>query len=315
MPKLSIIVPIFDVEAYLNRCVDSILGQTFTDFEAILIDDGSHDHCAEIVDEYMQKDSRIISIHQKNKGVSAARNAGLRIATGKYIGFVDPDDWIEPEMYATLIHDLETSDSDIAVCAWMNNDDHGNESQHERVLAKQIIGRDEFTQHLFDMPPTIAGSTCNKLFKKKLITSRFDTAYYICEDNLFLASYVINIRKASVDDKALYHIYCRDRSATRQNPDRVALGLPARREIIDIVKSINNRCRMRAESVFLDQCLTYCAVNRKKETLYYRLARDELIGYVRTHLISVLRNTEMTVSQKLYIFRSFFRLMSEKMEQ
>lgn len=102
-PKISIIVPVYEVEPYIHKCVDSILAQTFTDFELILVDDGSPDNCGEICDEYEENDSRIRVIHKENGGPSSARNAGLNIAKGDYIGFVDSDDWIETDMYEMLI--------------------------------------------------------------------------------------------------------------------------------------------------------------------------------------------------------------------
>ena len=92
MPELSIIVPVYKVEPYLPKCIDSILAQTFSDFELILIDDGSPDRCGEICDEYAARDDRVVVIHRENRGVSAARNAGLDAARGEYIGFVDSDD-------------------------------------------------------------------------------------------------------------------------------------------------------------------------------------------------------------------------------
>jgi len=90
-PKISIIVPVYKVEPYLRKCIDSILAQTFTDFELILVDDGSPDGCGKICDEYAKKDNRILVIHKSNGGLSSARNAGLEIAKGEYIGFVDSD--------------------------------------------------------------------------------------------------------------------------------------------------------------------------------------------------------------------------------
>lgn len=103
MPQISIIVPVYKVEAYLARCIKSILNQTFTDFELILVDDGSPDRCPQMCDEWAKKDSRIRVIHKKNGGAGAARNAALACAEGKYIGFVDSDDWIAPEMYEYLL--------------------------------------------------------------------------------------------------------------------------------------------------------------------------------------------------------------------
>lgn len=101
--KLSIIVPVYKVEQYIHRCVDSILAQTFTDYELILVDDGSPDRCGEICDEYARKDPRVKVIHKKNGGLSDARNAGLDNATGEWLSFVDSDDWIEPDMLEKLL--------------------------------------------------------------------------------------------------------------------------------------------------------------------------------------------------------------------
>ena len=96
---ISVIVPIYKVEPYLNQCVESILCQTYSDLEILLIDDGSPDRCGQICDEYEKQDSRVKAFHIQNQGLSAARNVGLQNAEGEYIGFVDSDDWIEPEMY------------------------------------------------------------------------------------------------------------------------------------------------------------------------------------------------------------------------
>ena len=97
-PKISIIVPVYKVELYLEKCINSILNQTFKDFELILVDDGSPDRCGEICDEYAKKDNRIVVVHKENGGQASARNVGLDIARGDYIGFVDSDDWIERDM-------------------------------------------------------------------------------------------------------------------------------------------------------------------------------------------------------------------------
>ena len=133
MPELSIIVPVYKVEKYLPKCLDSILAQTFTDFELILIDDGSPDRCGDICDEYAAKDDRLIVIHQENKGVSAARNAGLDIARGEYIGFVDSDDWIEPEMYETMLATAKESEAEIVACGANHSD------ETETILFQELL--------------------------------------------------------------------------------------------------------------------------------------------------------------------------------
>lgn len=115
-PKISIIVPVYKVEQYIHKCVDSILAQTFTDFELILVDDGSPDNCGEICDEYAVNDNRIKVIHKENGGLASARNAGLDIVKGDYIGFVDSDDWIEKDMYELLYNMCIKNNCDIASC-------------------------------------------------------------------------------------------------------------------------------------------------------------------------------------------------------
>lgn len=115
MDKLiSVIIPVYKVEKYLDRCLNSVIHQTYPNLEIILVDDGSPDNCPELCDEWARRDSRITVIHQQNKGLSCARNAGLQIASGEYIGFVDSDDWIAPDMYRTLYHLCEEHQADIA---------------------------------------------------------------------------------------------------------------------------------------------------------------------------------------------------------
>lgn len=116
--KLSIIVPVYNVEPYLRRCVDSILNQTFSDFELILVDDGSPDSCGAICDDYAARDRRIKVIHKANGGVSYARNEGLDIAQGEYIGFVDSDDYIHPKMYEILVGVIEREQVDLVQCGY-----------------------------------------------------------------------------------------------------------------------------------------------------------------------------------------------------
>ena len=250
MPKLSIIVPIYNVEPYLHRCLDSICDQTFIDFEAILVDDGSLDRCGEIVDEYVKKDARFVSIHQINQGVSGARNAGLKAAKGEYIGFIDPDDWIEPKMYESMIKTMEVKNCDIVSCSWFYNSPN-TEQKYISLLQSSAMSGIDYTKHLFDIPPTIYGSACSKLFRREKINVLFDTEYKICEDNLFVAQYCANIKKAVYINEPLYHVFGRSDSATRSEPERVAYGLPARRKIIEIMSTVDSTCKELAERLYL----------------------------------------------------------------
>ena len=118
-PLVSVIVPVYKVEPYLRRCIDSIVGQTYRNLEIILVDDGSPDHCGTICDEYALRDSRIKVIHKENDGLSSARNAGLDIANGEYIGFVDSDDHTASQMYERLVVTAIANDADIVFCSYL----------------------------------------------------------------------------------------------------------------------------------------------------------------------------------------------------
>ncbi len=115
-PLISVIVPVYETQPYLRRCVDSILAQTYENLEVILVDDGSTDECPAICDDYAARDARVRVVHKANGGLSDARNAGLEIMTGEYVGFVDSDDWIDRDMYAYLLRSMSGTDAGIACC-------------------------------------------------------------------------------------------------------------------------------------------------------------------------------------------------------
>ena len=127
MPKISIIVPVYKAETYLHRCVDSILAQTFTDWELLLIDDGSPDRSGEICDEYAKKDSRVRVIHKENGGVSSARQRGLDESIGEYTIHADPDDWVEPTMLEELYNKAKEEDVDMVICDFFQNNGRSQE--------------------------------------------------------------------------------------------------------------------------------------------------------------------------------------------
>lgn len=146
---LSVIVPVYKVEPYLRRCVDSIRNQTYKNLQIVLVDDGSPDGCGAICDEYTKVDDRIIAVHQENEGLSGARNNGLLFAKGKYIAFVDSDDWLHPRMYETLVHLIETHQLDMARCAVFSSDGQSKNP----ILPRDIhtVNRLSTGAHVFEM--------------------------------------------------------------------------------------------------------------------------------------------------------------------
>lgn len=126
MPKISIIVPVYNGAEFLRPCIDSILAQSFCDLEIILVDDGSTDESPEICDGYAALDKRVICIHQANAGAAAARNRGLKVSTGKYIAFVDSDDWIDQDMYETMVSVAEERNCDLVICDCLKESEAGS---------------------------------------------------------------------------------------------------------------------------------------------------------------------------------------------
>lgn len=167
MPQISVIVPVYKVEKYINRCVDSILAQTLTDFELILVDDGSPDNCGTICDEYAAKDSRIHVIHQKNGGLSAARNAGIDWAftysDSEWLSFVDSDDWVHPRYLEMLFQGVMKYSSDISIC----NFEKCNQEQPYRNV--NSVCPEEVDVETFYREKVVTATTAwGKLYRKKL---------------------------------------------------------------------------------------------------------------------------------------------------
>lgn len=294
MAELSIIVPIYNVEKYLPRCIESILAQTYTDFELILINDGSPDNCAKIMEQYAKLDNRIITIHQENKGVSAARNAGLKTATGTYIGFVDPDDWIEKNMYDKMVRALEDSASDVACCNWDFFDIQMHYKMHVVKNIPTIMCQEEFLRHYFDIPRTVGGTVTNKVLKKILIKELFDENLQIGEDALFSAKYCLNIDKAIFINESLYHVFERWDSATRKQKEKLALVLDVKRRLIDIAEKISNVARKDAERDYLDSCLLYYMnYMRNRDSQLYKMGEEHFVKYMSDNYRRVLFNQEI----------------------
>lgn len=214
---ISIIVPIYKVEKFLPKCIESLLNQTYRDIQIILVDDGSPDNSGEICDRYSAKDSRIKVIHQANRGVSAARNAGLDIAEGDYIGFCDPDDFVAPEMYKKMIEAMEREKVDLVVCGYDYYDEQYRKdgSRHYHVKDNETLTKEEIYSRLSDMPPTIRHGVVNKLFRKTLLTDiKFEESLHSAEDGNFVLDYLRFVKSAIFIHEPLYLNLVRSGSAT-----------------------------------------------------------------------------------------------------
>ena len=208
---ISVIVPVYKVEKYLDKCVSSIVNQSCRDLEIILVDDGSPDNCPEMCDAWAVQDSRIKVIHQKNGGLSAARNAGLKMAVGEYIGFVDSDDYIEPDMYEQLFKNMQENESDIAVCGCFIADENGK----IKAIKENRGGVYEQKEAVEVLSLSMNNSAWNKLYKKSIIGNNlFESGRIFGEDHLFLLHILERCKKVSFLNKPLYYYLQRGDSIT-----------------------------------------------------------------------------------------------------
>lgn len=209
MPKtVSIIVPVYNVKPYLSRCIESLLQQTYTNLEILLVDDGSTDGSAVICDEYAAKDSRIKVIHKPNGGVSSARNAGLRAATGDYIGFLDSDDYCDLTMFKVLVTQLETAAADTAVCGFFNEETPGNFVPYFSGEQKTycFVAEEQITNLLQNR--YYSCSCSDKLFCRNVLDGLFfDETVTHYEDLLFLYEAMKRSSKLAFYPEPLYY-YC-----------------------------------------------------------------------------------------------------------
>ena len=200
---LSVIVPVYKVEPYLHRCIDSIRNQTYKNLQIILVDDGSPDNCGKICDEYAEMDARIIVVHQKNRGLSGARNTGLQHAKGEYVAFVDSDDWIGSDMYRTLVGVMEAYNLDMARCGIIETNREGE----EHILnwggtRVPIIGEDVFGLFFKEF---LVKSVCNAVYRRDIVEGVVSPEGCHSEDNYVSGRYLYRSQQIMIVSQAFYY--------------------------------------------------------------------------------------------------------------
>ncbi len=228
---ISIIIPAYNIEPYIGRCLDSIIEQTYKNLEIIVVNDGSTDGTKEVIDQYAIKDSRIIPVHKVNGGVSTARLAGIEIATGNYIGFVDGDDYIEPQMYEHLLENAIKYNADISHCGYqMVFPDRVNYFYNtgKFLVQDKATGLNDLISGEF-VEPTL----CNKLYKKSLINEILNKEYLTADikinEDLLINYWLFKAAGKSVyEDVCPYHYIARRGSASKSEINEHKLWDPLR---------------------------------------------------------------------------------------
>lgn len=207
---ISIIVPIYNAEKYIKRCIESILNQTYTNLEIILVNDGSQDKSLEICNSFAIKDTRIKVIDKKNEGVSKARNEGIDVASGEYIIFVDSDDWMENTMCEEMIQSAIINNSDIVVCGYNNYLE--NDDKYENINLKDYNDL-SFAEIITDDDTLYGGFPWNKMIKTSILKYKFNDKVHYYENLLFFVQNGSGNIKYSVVHKRLYNYCINDNSA------------------------------------------------------------------------------------------------------
>lgn len=208
MPEVSIIVPIYNAEKSVARCIDSILSQEYTDFELILCDDGSTDKSGQIIDEYREKDERIRVLHKENTGVSDTRNQGIAVAKGKYIQFLDADDWITVDATKLLVRTMKEGGCDLVISDFYRV--IGDRISHKGDIdADGILTQEEFAEYMMVNPADFYyGVLWNKLYKREIIEKyhlKMDESVSWCEDFLFNLEYLLHTKRIAALQVPIYY--------------------------------------------------------------------------------------------------------------
>lgn len=223
--RISIIVPVYNVEAYIEKCITSLIGQTYSNLEILLVDDGSTDDSGQICDRYAEKDERICVLHKDNGGLSDARNYGIDRAKGDLLAFVDGDDWIHPQMYELMLDILEAKNADIVTCGFEQRDEgFANRRYTLEQLEITVLSGAEALSDLWT-PSVVAW---NKLYQKKI----FDQIRYpkgkLHEDEYVIHKIFYQCKNIAVIDKPLYFYTIRqDSIVARMTPQRIDNTLEA----------------------------------------------------------------------------------------
>lgn len=303
---ISIIIPVYNVERYLPECLKSVCEQTYTHLEIILVDDGSTDSSGKICDEWADKDDRIVVIHKTNAGVSAARNDGLKAAKGSLIGFVDADDWIEPDMYEKLMTGI--GDADMVCCGYVDYPLGTIDTPvHKGVKSVGICRPVQAALCIYERDGYFT-SIWNKLYRREVLlrngeTIQMDTSYSWGEDEVWLAQVLRNCRKIAFTPEALYHWRPTDNSATRNNriTDRQLTLLKAKKRAMEIFPKDEKLQDLMKSRMFNDcysmKVMTYATKDWQKFKIVSKTVCDMKSAWMRSRDSSIIRKAKVEIME------------------
>lgn len=308
MPAVSIIVPVYNVEKYLRKCLDSILGQTFSDIEVILVEDCSADASKEICREYADKDERIRCIWQpQNGGLGRARNTGIAAARGEFLMFVDSDDYIDSHMVGQLYQNLTSSGADVASCGLYNVFRQRKIPQYGKI--EKFLCTAEKAFGLLLVGEKIPGSSCNKLYRSELFRNLRFPEGILYEDVMFHTELMQMIRTVYVDTTPLYYYIHRSESITTQRFDeRAMMFIYAYEQTLKVVKETFPSVLPQAE--FKLTWAYFSIFDRMLQQDDYRTIREygKVRRFLKRNTFRILKSPYFNSARKLGAFILFLNV-------
>lgn len=301
--KLSVIVPVYNAEQYLRRCVDSILDATIFlgggKSEIILIDDGSIDDSSRICNELAEKNREIKVFHISNQGASKARNYGIENSRGKYIAFVDADDYIEKNMYKIMIAQMESDSTlDVGVCLWNFIDQNGKKVVNKENISFSAYGKQtgrDFLKHIYDDSYTngIVVSPWNKIFKRECIVKHKMVGRY-AEDDYLMSKVFSNDDCRIVVIKEILYNYCENDDQMTKKEDNINklffLDVLKERELLF---SYSDELVFKTQKLYVEMCIEYYS------TFHCKADMERYITILKKYLCKLLRDNRVKVSTKI----------------
>lgn len=306
-PLISVIVPVYKVEVYLDKCVSSIVGQTYDTLEIILVDDGSPDSCPAICDAWAKKDRRIKVIHKTNGGLSDARNAGMAVATGEFICFIDSDDWIEPNFFEDLYRAILENGAEIAECAAAYVAEDGTVIRQRKAASQSVLDRKEALRRLI-LEDGVYQTVWNKLYRREILEGLLFEVGKYNEDDFWTYQVLDRIEKLAIVEKPLYQYLQRGTSIIGVGYNLRRLdGLEARFRRMEYLQKDDELADLTRQQFMLD-CMWHlqCAL-RYLSGQERQIAQNAILA-LKCQTAKVTQK-DLTLNLKYRIWYAMFRFM------
>ena len=302
---VSIIVPIYNVDKYLEVCIESLTNQTYRNLEIILINDGSTDESVKICEKYKEKDNRIVFINKKNGGAASAKNEGLKIAKGDYITFVDSDDFIELDMIEYMVNTIKKYNADIIQCSFTNLYKNTEKFKQDTIVEQKITSKDFLELFLTKWDSSLFW---NKLFKREVIENVFFKEGRCIDDEFFTYKCVINSKSIVTSNKIVYNYRMRKSGVMKSESSQKQI-LKDRVDYLYERYELVRKIYKDLDKSFLEHLLTYYLIISKD---YY--VDEKLLDYMKNNLKSI-KGKIITSNIDIRIKMQIFKFMTTKSDK